>query len=293
VKPGPAYTCPECGLGATSQASLRGHRLAEHAPAVAAAVAKIDALLADPKTVVVADFNEPAPIQADTPPEAPAYPTRQPAAPTVAAEEGEKMTATTEPPKKVKALKMPKYEPVKGPRICGCARTGSHKATCKLAVKAPAAPRTCACGKTFPTANGLNGHKRACKGAAGVLLTASFAGAPKLQIPAPKPYPPAPPAPDTVDFAALGQEIGALVATKQKAYGDSFGRSGAVLRILYPLGIAPEQFDDALAVVRVVDKLFRIATDRDALGESPWRDVCGYGLLGAARTTGAKTEARG
>lgn len=85
------------------------------------------------------------------------------------------------------------------------------------------------------------------------------------------------------EYEALGTEIGQLVEMKQAAYGDSFGKAGQVLRILYPNGIAPEQLDDALAVVRIVDKLFRIATARDALGESPWRDVAGYGLLGAAR----------
>lgn len=85
------------------------------------------------------------------------------------------------------------------------------------------------------------------------------------------------------DFKKLGREIGALVDEKQAAYGDSFGKSGDVLRILYPDGISPEQIDDALCVVRIVDKLFRIATDRDALGESPYRDIAGYAILGAAR----------
>lgn len=85
------------------------------------------------------------------------------------------------------------------------------------------------------------------------------------------------------EFARLGRELGELVEAKQRAYGDSYGRSGEVMRVLYPDGIRPEQYDDALAVVRVVDKLFRVATDRDALGESPWRDIAGYGLLGAAR----------
>lgn len=84
-------------------------------------------------------------------------------------------------------------------------------------------------------------------------------------------------------FARLGREIGELVEAKQRAYGDSYGRSGEVMRVLYPDGIRPEQYADALAVVRVIDKLFRVATDRDALGESPWRDIAGYGLLGAAR----------
>lgn len=86
------------------------------------------------------------------------------------------------------------------------------------------------------------------------------------------------------DFEALGAEIGRLVSEKSAAYGDSFGRSGDIMRILYPDGIRPEQYDDALAVIRVIDKLFRIATAKDAFGESPWRDVCGYGLNGAARS---------
>ena len=89
-------------------------------------------------------------------------------------------------------------------------------------------------------------------------------------------------------FANLGAEIGALVDEKQRAYGDSFGKSGDVLRILYPDGIRLEQLDDALAITRITDKLFRIATDRDALGESPWRDIAGYALLATRRVESAK-----
>ena len=39
---------------------------------------------------------------------------------------------------------------------------------------------------------------------------------------------------------------------------------------------------DMLAITRVIDKLFRIATKKDAFGESPWRDICGYAILGIA-----------
>lgn len=84
-------------------------------------------------------------------------------------------------------------------------------------------------------------------------------------------------------YRDLGREVGELVETKQAAYGDSFGRSGAVMRELYPNGIAPEQMDDALAVVRVLDKLFRLANAPHAFGESPWRDIAGYALLGLKR----------
>lgn len=85
------------------------------------------------------------------------------------------------------------------------------------------------------------------------------------------------------DFASLGAELGRLVNEKQAAYGDSFGRSGAVLEILYPAGVQPDQYTDLLAVTRVIDKLFRVASARDALGETPWKDIAGYGLLGWAQ----------
>jgi hypothetical protein len=84
-------------------------------------------------------------------------------------------------------------------------------------------------------------------------------------------------------FQVVANEIGDVVAEKNAAYGDAFNRAGDVMRVLYPSGIAPEQMTDALGVVRVVDKLFRIANKRDAFGGSPWRDVAGYGILGATR----------
>ena len=84
-------------------------------------------------------------------------------------------------------------------------------------------------------------------------------------------------------YEKLAKSIARTLKGKQSAYGDSFGKSGDVLRALYPDGIPPDKYDDALAVVRVVDKLFRVATDRDAFGESPWRDIAGYAILAAHR----------
>lgn len=85
-------------------------------------------------------------------------------------------------------------------------------------------------------------------------------------------------------FEVIGAQLGRLVSAKQAAYGDSFGKAGSVMRILYPEGIKLDQLDDALTLVRIIDKLFRVATDRDALGESPFRDIAGYSLLAVART---------
>lgn len=86
-----------------------------------------------------------------------------------------------------------------------------------------------------------------------------------------------------MNYEELGKIVGKLVDEKQKAYGDSFHHSGKVMEILYPDGIKPDQYQDALCVVRIIDKLFRIATMKDYGGESPFQDIAGYGLLGMPR----------
>lgn len=84
-------------------------------------------------------------------------------------------------------------------------------------------------------------------------------------------------------FEQIATEVGKLVAEKNQAYGDSFAQCGRFLELLYPEGIQPEQYSDVLALVRIFDKQMRIATRKDAFGESPYRDIAGYGLLGAAK----------
>ena len=83
-------------------------------------------------------------------------------------------------------------------------------------------------------------------------------------------------------YEKIGSEIGSLVQEKNEAYGDSFGQACRILEVLYPEGIQPDQYLDALAITRVIDKLFRLANKKDAFGESPWRDICGYAILGVA-----------
>ena len=83
-------------------------------------------------------------------------------------------------------------------------------------------------------------------------------------------------------FKDIGTEIGSLVDQKNAAYGSSFSRSEEILKVLFPDGVKPEQYTDLLAITRVLDKLFRIANKKDAFGESPWRDIAGYAILGIA-----------
>ena len=84
-----------------------------------------------------------------------------------------------------------------------------------------------------------------------------------------------------MNFITLAEQVGTLVAQKNIAYGDSFRRSGEILAILYPEGVATGQYEDMLGVVRIIDKLFRIANGDHT--EDPWQDIAGYGILGMAR----------
>ena len=84
------------------------------------------------------------------------------------------------------------------------------------------------------------------------------------------------------DYIQIGTEVGSLVKDKQEAYGDSFSKSQDIVKILYPNGVKPEDYRDLLTITRIIDKLFRIATRKNAFGESPYRDIAGYALLGLA-----------
>ena len=87
------------------------------------------------------------------------------------------------------------------------------------------------------------------------------------------------------EFEEIASKVAKLVAEKQEAYGDSFGKCGDVLKLMYPNGITVDQYTDALCIVRILDKLFRIATHKKAFGESPYDDIIGYGILGAKKDT--------
>jgi flagellar hook-associated protein FlgK len=89
--------------------------------------------------------------------------------------------------------------------------------------------------------------------------------------------------PSDQKYEKLGQKIGQLVDEKNESYGKSFDNSDKILKTLFPDGIMPDQYSDMLAITRIVDKLFRIANNKGAFEESPYKDIAGYGLLGAAK----------
>ncbi len=83
-------------------------------------------------------------------------------------------------------------------------------------------------------------------------------------------------------FMTLATELGKLLAEKNFAYGDAFSKTTQILTLLYPQGIKVEQFKDVHVLVRMLDKMSRIAQDNDPMGESPYKDLAGYAILAQA-----------
>ena len=80
-------------------------------------------------------------------------------------------------------------------------------------------------------------------------------------------------------YHVLAARVADLVEAKQDQYGRSFEVAPKILALLYPDGVRAEQYDALLAVVRILDKLKRIATAKQGDGENPALDIAGYGLL--------------
>ncbi|HHX37243.1 MAG TPA: hypothetical protein GX717_04595 [Clostridiaceae bacterium] len=81
-----------------------------------------------------------------------------------------------------------------------------------------------------------------------------------------------------MNYETIGKQIGALVDEKNRIYGDAFNKTGEFLKILYPNGIEVEDYASVLALVRVFDKMMRIANGNQG-NENAWNDLAGYGIL--------------
>lgn len=90
-------------------------------------------------------------------------------------------------------------------------------------------------------------------------------------------------------LAELVSEIAIIVDKSNQAYGNSTEKSAEMMAILWPDGIPPDRMHDARVMISVLDKLSRIATDKNAFGESPWRDAAGYCVLGYKHDVVTKT----
>ena len=96
--------------------------------------------------------------------------------------------------------------------------------------------------------------------------------------------------PRRIAIQNIAHEIGNLTADKNAAYGNSVATVDACLRVFFPSGIPTRKFRHAMLLTRILDKMMRIATDEGAFGESPYRDIAGYALMGALINDEQKQE---
>lgn len=83
-------------------------------------------------------------------------------------------------------------------------------------------------------------------------------------------------------YEKIGQEIGRLVDKKNAQYGDAVKATDEFLKILFPDGIKPDQYADLGLLIRIYDKMKRIANGNKG-EENAWIDITGYGILGASK----------
>jgi len=94
------------------------------------------------------------------------------------------------------------------------------------------------------------------------------------------------------EYEILALAIGRLTDEKSKQYGNANAKVGEIMKVLYPEGVPVHALKNALLIVRMLDKICRIANQGpdglDKGGEDPFSDLAGYSLIGAAQNTGAK-----
>lgn len=84
-----------------------------------------------------------------------------------------------------------------------------------------------------------------------------------------------------MSYEKIGSEIGKLVEKKNKEYGSSFEKVDKIMAILYPNGVQVDQFQNASLLIRILDKVVRIANGNQG-DENAFNDLAGYGILGSA-----------
>lgn len=80
-------------------------------------------------------------------------------------------------------------------------------------------------------------------------------------------------------YEEKARQIGRIVDVKNQQYGNSINDTEGFLKLLYPKGIPIEEYRNLGLLVRIWDKLKRIANGNKG-DEDAWADLTGYGLLG-------------
>lgn len=79
-------------------------------------------------------------------------------------------------------------------------------------------------------------------------------------------------------FAILCGDLSDLLWEKRQAYGaNNLTGTGDFFKLLFPEGIPPERYQDALILARMFDKMSRIARGTSGK-EDAWQDLAGYAV---------------
>ena len=87
-------------------------------------------------------------------------------------------------------------------------------------------------------------------------------------------------------YRELGRELGELVEGKASAYGRSVATAADCLALLYPEGVLPERYEEALTAGRIFEKLARRAHGKGTFDESEYLDIAGHALVALGRDRG-------
>jgi len=80
-------------------------------------------------------------------------------------------------------------------------------------------------------------------------------------------------------FYDIASELAEMLSDKNRKYGDSYARMAHVLPIFYPDGVPGNHLLDAVFILRIIDKLMRIASAQKDDDEDPVADIAGYAIL--------------
>jgi len=76
-------------------------------------------------------------------------------------------------------------------------------------------------------------------------------------------------------FKEIADKIGSMVEEKNVQYGDSYANTQKFLDILYPESIPVEKFSDIVCIIRIFDKLKKVAAQVESDEENPYADLIG------------------
>lgn len=79
-------------------------------------------------------------------------------------------------------------------------------------------------------------------------------------------------------YVTKALEIAEMLQNKAEVYGNQFETSEAMLKLVYPDGIAPHQYKDAAIFINIFDTIIRMTNSEYTQG---FDYLAGYGIIGA------------